>query len=163
MTQEQQLLMLRALAHEALARIAGSPADPITASAVGPDGRVVTVTLSPLQALPPRPRIITPCMADVLEALRQHGPDGRMTTVQVLADLERREWLHGESTVRHSLANLVALGKLTSRRGAPAGYRLATTGPPDAASAGGRAAPDISSVKQHGATHRNMEQHGVSS
>jgi hypothetical protein len=70
----------------------------------------------------PRPVGTTPCDRDVLAALAEaRGP---WTTTRVLAELERRGMLHGESTVKLRLARMSKAGLVRASRKAPRGYTL---------------------------------------
>lgn len=66
---------------------------------------------------------LTPCERDLLAVVRGRDPYP-VTTTRVLAELERRGRLHGQSTVVHALASLARRGWLRSSRRAPRGYTL---------------------------------------
>lgn len=68
--------------------------------------------------------LLTPCQRDVLAVVRDVDPHP-ITTTRLLAELDRRGMLHGESTVLHALPALVRAGRLRSSRRAPRGYRVA--------------------------------------
>lgn len=116
---------LRAWLHRIHAELAdGAMSVDGTVSAMMRDGDLLaTVTLSRVRQPIERPRPLSPCDTDILLVLKEVFPN-RLTTEQVIAALETRELLHGESTTRKSLARLVRLKKIESRRQQPAGYRL---------------------------------------
>jgi hypothetical protein len=65
----------------------------------------------------------TPCTADILAVVCAAGR--RLTTSQILTALEQANHLHGESTVKGTLARLVDAGVLTNDPDArPRGYGL---------------------------------------
>ncbi len=65
------------------------------------------------------------CRDDILATLTEAGR--RLTTNQILTEMERRGWLWGEATVRRHLAGMVSDGALTNdSRARPPGYTLAT-------------------------------------
>ncbi len=58
----------------------------------------------------------------ILQILREAGQ--RLTKRQILAECERRDWLYGESTLRHQLTDMVREGVLTNdSRADPPGYQ----------------------------------------
>ena len=70
---------------------------------------------------------LTPCQRDIMKALK--GQRCRLTTTRIIARLEEMERdgqaeVHGECTIRESLARLVREGVLSSSRRAPRGYLL---------------------------------------
>lgn len=63
------------------------------------------------------------CAEDILTVVREAGH--RMTTSQIMDELERRNMLWGERTVKGALAVLVQEGKLTNDQNArPRGYGI---------------------------------------
>jgi hypothetical protein len=61
--------------------------------------------------------------ADILEVLRDTGH--RLSTMQLLEALQRAGKVHGESTIKRKLAEMVAGGELTNeQRTTPRGYGL---------------------------------------
>jgi hypothetical protein len=65
----------------------------------------------------------TPCEADIIQTLREVGC--RLTTSQLLTELSRRGRLHGTSTVRKALADMVDSQRLTNKQDCmPKGYGL---------------------------------------
>ncbi|MCC6421693.1 MAG: hypothetical protein IT429_26030 [Gemmataceae bacterium] len=70
---------------------------------------------------PPRDDGERDCRADILAVLTEAGR--RLTTTQILGELERRDWHHGERTVKGHLARMVAAGALdNSPHARPPGY-----------------------------------------
>lgn len=65
----------------------------------------------------------TPCERDLLAALAE--AECPWTTTRVLAELDRRGMVHGETTVKRALARLVRRGLVTSSAAPPRGYALA--------------------------------------
>ncbi len=99
----------------------------------GADGRKIADLLWPpplrqAPETPPEPARADDdrdCRADILAVLREAGR--RLTTNQILAELERRSWLWGEGTVKRHLAGLMSDGELTNdSRARPPGYAQAT-------------------------------------
>lgn len=104
-----------AAARELLAKTEGHP-DPVTVHADAPGVRV-TVRVVAVR------RGRTACEGDVLDVLA--GAAAPLTTSKILAELARRGALHGDQTVKVTLARLVKAGLVTASRRAPMGYRLA--------------------------------------
>jgi hypothetical protein len=92
---------------------------------------VVELKLHPrsIAALPlPHPNnTVTPvsgCRADILTVL--HAAGQRLTTNRILDALEEAGMIHGESTVKMALAEMVRTGVLTNdNRAEPKGYAIA--------------------------------------
>lgn len=64
---------------------------------------------------------LSECAADVLSTLREVGH--RLTTTQLLSEFSDREFLHGESTVKTTLARMVREKVLNNRSDiSPKGY-----------------------------------------
>ncbi len=81
----------------------------------------ITVAVPPPPPAEPREDDERDCAADVLAVLRDASR--RLTTNQILTELEQRDWIHGERTVRGRLADMVEDGQLTNdRRAVPPGY-----------------------------------------
>lgn len=65
---------------------------------------------------------LTPCADDVLYVVGEAAP---LTTTQLLTELANRGLIHGDSTVKLALSQLVKQGKLANPQDAkPRGYRL---------------------------------------
>lgn len=111
-----------AAAHALLAKLLES-AVPVAATTVATafaPGLTVTVRVSPPEgAEVPE---TTPCAADVLTVLGSARHP--LTTSGVLRELALRGMLHGDSTVKRTLARLVRSGQVVSRTVAPRGYHL---------------------------------------
>lgn len=73
-----------------------------------------------IRIAPTRP---TSCEVDLLALIATHQP---IPTSRILEALEARGQLHGETTVRRTLARMVKSGQLRSSRFAPRGYTLPT-------------------------------------
>lgn len=73
------------------------------------------------------PPPLTPCERDLLDLLARAPMP--WTTTRILAELGAAGLEHGESTVRHALARLVAAGLLLNSRSVPRGYSLAPAQP----------------------------------
>lgn len=85
-------------------------------------GYRVVVRVTPVQSKKKPDVKERDCRSDLLTVV---GEAGRITTTGILAELDKREWLHGESTVKRLLARMVKQGELLASRRAPRGYRLA--------------------------------------
>jgi hypothetical protein len=73
------------------------------------------------QMLPRRPA--TECEENILSVLFETGH--RLVTDQILGELEKREMLHGDCTVKTALARMASDGRLTKEpQGNPRGYGL---------------------------------------
>lgn len=83
-------------------------------------GLRVTVEVRPASDLPGD---LTPCEQDIIAVLR--GRRHRLTTIQILGELDGGGKIHGESTVKAALARLAREKVVTSSRAAPRGYLLA--------------------------------------
>lgn len=108
-----------AVLSEAILKPQGSP----QRVEVGDDAVMVVLRVIPRERPGP-----TPCETDVLALLAETPHPLRAH--EVLSGLDRTDRLHGESTVRKTLARLIKEGKVINSRRAPRGYRLA---PPAAA------------------------------
>ncbi len=84
-----------------------------------------TSSPEPAQARPQtRPDDERDCRDDILTILREAGR--RLTTAQILTDITRRNWPHGESTVKRYLADMMSDGWLDNEpKERPPGYGLA--------------------------------------
>ncbi len=106
-------------------------AETVHVTVAGTDGRRLADFLLPPSSQPVLPVPEPPhadddrdCRADILTVLREAGR--RLTADQILAELERRQWLWGERTVKGHLGDMVADGTLDNSTGArPRGYRPA--------------------------------------
>ncbi len=113
----------RAAALAALAAILDQLSEPAVVIVQTRGVQLASLRIDPPPTPPPQPRDDDDrdCRSDVLAVLRAAGR--RLTTSQILTELERRNWLWGEGTVKRHLAALVAEGTLTSDTGArPPGY-----------------------------------------
>ena len=83
----------------------------------------VPVPVSVLSAQPAPDDSPRDCEVDILDLLEEVGH--RMTTVRILRELESRDQIHGESTVKTTLSRLCREGKVTNRTDTnPRGYGL---------------------------------------
>ncbi len=79
------------------------------------------VPVPPSSKPTPRPDDNRDLRADILAVLREAGR--RLTTAQILAELGRRSWHHGERTVRGYLGEMVTDGYLDNDpKDRPPGY-----------------------------------------
>jgi hypothetical protein len=113
--------LVRSLAHRVLAQAVLQD---------GGEGYRVTLADGPYRLVvalwredEPQRRPSTECEADLLAVLRDAR--GRLTTMRVLDELDRRDMLHGEATVKRALARMVKDGVLVSNKRSPRGYLLA--------------------------------------
>lgn len=83
----------------------------------------ITVSASKRESQPAAP---TPCEFDLLVLLTEEKFPRSATWI--LGELEARNRLHGESTVRHTLTGMVRRGWLVSSRKAPKGYTVTAVG-----------------------------------
>ncbi len=91
------------------------------------DGYTVEIHIDPPRLSQPPPECTPPptgCRADILTVLR--AASQRLTTNRVLDALEEAGFIHGETTVKLALAELVREGLLTNDiRSEPKGYAIA--------------------------------------
>lgn len=100
---------VQALAAKALAEaLAGSFSEPYEATAEAHGWRAI-VRVEQVASQQDGP--LTDCEKDLLELLL--AADRPLTGNELLADLERANRIHGESTVRHALASLRKRNRLT--------------------------------------------------
>ncbi len=120
----------REAALAALHALLGTLSEPATVSVQTSRGMLASIVVFPprpvLPPPPPSPPQARPdderdCRADIIAVLAEAGR--RLTTTQILAELNRRDWHHGERTVSGYLADMVEDGALTNdRRARPPGY-----------------------------------------
>jgi hypothetical protein len=124
---EQFHQYLRVLALEALAKAMRSGV-PLPLRACVRDGDTqTTVTVEPVPLYKLDRANLTPCERDIITVL--HEIPNPATTSRILDALEERALIHGESTVKHALADLVKRGWLIASKKAPRGYRVVEDGP----------------------------------
>lgn len=113
---------VQAVAHSLLAKLLESttPIDTATVATAFAPGLTVTVRVSPPECV--EVPEVTPCAADVLTVLGSASHP--LTTSGVLRELALRGLLHGDSTVKRTLARLVRSGQVVSRTVVPRGYHL---------------------------------------
>jgi len=111
------------LAQEAIGGVVHRNGDPLRLVIVrGGTKLVLTATPAELLTLTSS-GALTACAADICTVLHEAGHG--LTTAQVLEHLEQRGMIHGESTVRNTLARMRRDGVLTNEQNArPAGYGL---------------------------------------
>lgn len=86
-----------------------------------------TIILEPCQTVIPFVHIETECQRDCLQVMREAGR--RMKRNEIFAALEDAKLIHGESTIRNALADLVRRGKLIGPpKGTRHGYALPEQG-----------------------------------
>jgi len=109
-------------AHAVLSKLleSSAPVESVTVAIASAPGLTVTVRVSPPGEV--EASGLTPCAADVLSVLG--GTSHPLTTSGVLRELARRGAVHGESTVKRTLARLVRAGRIVSRTTPPRGYHL---------------------------------------
>lgn len=111
-----------AAAHALLAKLleAAGPVTAVTVAAATAPGLTVIVRVAPPDAV--EAAAVTPCGADLLAVLGTASHP--LTTSGVLREMALRGMLHGDSTVKRTLARLVRSGAVVSRDRAPRGYHL---------------------------------------
>ncbi len=126
---EQELF---AAARAYVRAVCGSSNRPVIVLITLDDGRPLLLPLPVHQPPPPPPSPRDDernCQTDILAVLR--GCGGRMTAGQILSELERRDWIHGERTVTGHLADMVAAGIIVNAtRTRPRGYSLPAASAP---------------------------------
>jgi len=109
-------------AHAVLSKLleSSSLVETVTVAIASAPELTVMVRVSPPNAV--ETSDLTPCAADVLSVLGSTSHP--LTTSGVLRELARRGAVHGESTVKRTLARLVRAGRIVSRTTPPRGYHL---------------------------------------
>ncbi len=112
----------RAVALATLQHLLESLTDTATVTVQTARGHLANFTIHPPPPSPPPfPDDERDCRGDILAVLRESGR--RLTTNQVLTELARRGWIHGDSTVRGYLSEMVTDGDVSKDPKAhPPGY-----------------------------------------
>jgi hypothetical protein len=112
----------RANALATLLHLLEAVTQPVRVTVRGERGHLLSVTIPPPAPAPrPLPDDERDCQADILAVLREAGR--RMTTNQILSELSRRGWVHGDSTVKSYLSEMVTDGDVSKDpRAHPPGY-----------------------------------------
>lgn len=121
----------RAAALAALNALLDSVLEPVVIIVKDRKGELATLRVDPPATAVPSPATLPrddderDCRADILEALRAAGR--RLTTNQLLSEMERRNCLWGETTVKRHLAGMMSDGVLSNdSRARPPGYAPGT-------------------------------------
>jgi hypothetical protein len=111
----------RAAALQTLLHLLESVTKTVRVTVRSDSGHLLSVTIPP--ATPKADPSDRDCRQDILAVLREAGY--RMTTTEILTELDRRKWLWGERTVKGYLSEMVIDGDLDkSAKVHPPGYGL---------------------------------------